>query len=67
MTLAAPPLQDAIGVDLQPWREGVKEEHIEQLYCGLGEASLHIQVPSFSQSLAAVDLPNHIELHTPSS
>jgi hypothetical protein len=36
--------QAAIGVDLEPWKEGVKEEHIEQLYCGLGEASLRIQV-----------------------
>ena len=53
MTLAAPPLQDAIGVDLQPWREGVKEEHIEQLYCGLGEASLRIQVPFLPSSPAA--------------
>jgi hypothetical protein len=47
-TLTWPPhcWQAAIDVDLEPWKEGVKEEHIEQLYCGLGEASLRIQVPS---------------------
>jgi hypothetical protein len=40
------PLQEAIGWDLQPWHGGVSQDQVEQLYCGLGEASLRIQVPA---------------------